>query len=163
MTEIIDKDGFRHNVGIIVCNDQGQLLWARRRGNPNAWQFPQGGINQGETPELAMWRELREELGLMPADVELLAQTRDWLTYNLPKRFQRRNQKPLCIGQKQKWFLLRLTAAESKVNLAQCEQPEFDQWGWVEYWYPVDEVIDFKRDVYQQVLKEFSPIFNLQA
>jgi len=107
---VIDPDGFRPNVGIILTNDAGQVLWARRI-NQNAWQFPQGGINSNETPEQALYRELNEEVGLEQQDVKILACTRGWLRYRLPQRLVRTHSQPLCIGQKQKWFLLRLVSA----------------------------------------------------
>lgn len=153
---VIDGDGFRPNVGIIVANDQGQVLWARRYGH-DAWQFPQGGIVDGETPEQAMYRELKEEIGLEPQDVKILAQTRGWLRYRLPRRFIRNDKPPVCIGQKQKWFLLRLTGSESRVRLDVQKPAEFDHWRWVSYWYPLDQVVSFKREVYRKALKELLP------
>lgn len=156
MSSIIDRHGFRQNVGIIVCNEAGKLLLARRAGTQNAWQFPQGGIQQGEIPLQAMWRELNEELGLQPTDVELLAESKQWLKYYLPKRYQRRGQKPLCVGQSQRWFLLRLKSDASRINLQQVSEPEFDHWEWVDYWFPVSAVIEFKHDVYKKILEEFS-------
>ncbi len=157
---VIDRQGFRLNVGIIIVNDQGQLLWARRHGNPNAWQFPQGGINANETLAEAMYRELHEELGLSPEHVEIIAKTKGWLRYRLPKHFRRYDSKPLCIGQKQKWFLLRLSDSEDKITLDHCDKPEFDQWKWVDYWFPLEQVISFKKSVYRKVLKEFSRWVN---
>ncbi|WP_207062297.1 RNA pyrophosphohydrolase [Motiliproteus sp. SC1-56] len=150
---MIDSDGFRPNVGIILCNDLGQVLWARRIGQ-DAWQFPQGGINDNETPEQAMYRELKEEVGLDPGDVELISCTRGWLRYRLPKRMIRYHSRPLCIGQKQKWFLLRLIADEGLVSFAHSPKPEFDGWRWVSYWYPLSQVISFKREVYRKAMKE---------
>ena len=97
---MIDDDGYRPNVGIVICNRQGQVLWARRFGQ-HSWQFPQGGINPGETAEQAMYRELFEEVGLHRKDVRILASTRNWLRYKLPKRLVRGDTKPVCIGQKQ--------------------------------------------------------------
>ncbi|NND66808.1 MAG: RNA pyrophosphohydrolase, partial [Halioglobus sp.] len=114
---MIDRDGFRPNVGIMLANNSGQLLWARRVGGRDAWQFPQGGIKQGESPSEALYRELREEVGLEPEAVEVLGTTRGWLRYRLPERFIRKDQKPLCIGQKQKWFLLKLLEEDSAVRL----------------------------------------------
>ncbi|WP_406664417.1 RNA pyrophosphohydrolase [Gallaecimonas sp. GXIMD1310] len=151
---MIDNDGFRPNVGIVICNTQGQVMWARRRGQ-HSWQFPQGGINDGESAEQAMYRELWEEVGLKRKDVKILTVSRHWLRYRLPKRMVRREQSPVCIGQKQKWFLLQLTSPESAINLAACGHPEFDDWRWVSYWYPVRQVVAFKRDVYRRVMKEF--------
>jgi len=154
---MIDAQGFRPNVGIVICDDRGRLLWARRVGGRNAWQFPQGGIQEGETAEQALYRELEEEVGLTAADVEMLASTRGWLRYRLPKRYQRRGQQPLCIGQKQRCFLLRLRSAEDAVCLDQNAKPEFDHWRWVSYWYPLGQVVYFKREVYRRALKELAP------
>lgn len=151
---MIDSEGFRANVGIIVCNDHNQLLWCRRKGTVDAWQFPQGGISTDESNEQAMYRELHEELGLEASSVQLMACTKDWLHYRLPKRFQRLEQKPLCIGQKQKWYLLRLTADESNIKLDLSPKPEFEEWRWVEPDYPAKHVISFKRNVYESALKE---------
>jgi len=152
----IDTDGFRANVGIILSNDDGELLLAGRIGS-KGWQFPQGGMLTDESPEEAMYRELYEEVGLTTADVDILGETNDWLRYRLPKRFVRRDQVPLCVGQKQRWFLLRLKCADGKVNLEQSDTPEFNRWRWVEFWRPVKEVIYFKRRVYAQALHELGP------
>jgi len=153
---VIDSDGFRPNVGIMLANDQGQLLWARRVGGHDAWQFPQGGISAGESPEQALYRELYEEVGLAREAVEVLGSTKGWLRYRLPRRYLREGQKPLCIGQKQKWFLLRLLQEDAAVQLDQNEKPEFDHWQWVSYWYPLDQVISFKREVYRRAMKELA-------
>lgn len=154
---MIDANGYRANVGIVISNGRGQVLLARRVGGADAWQFPQGGIDQHETPEQAMYRELHEEVGLLPEHVKLIAVTASWLNYKLPKQFIRERQSPLCIGQKQKWFLLQLIADDSAICLDAVNPAEFDHWEWVSYWYPLNQVIDFKRDVYRQALKELSP------
>ena len=153
---MIDSDGFRANVGIVLANDRGQVLWARRVGGRDAWQFPQGGINAGESPEEALYRELHEEVGLLPQQVEVLGATRGWLRYRLPKRFIRKGQNPVCIGQKQKWFLLRMLEDDKAVKLDLNAKPEFDYWRWVSYWYPLDQVISFKREVYRRAMKELA-------
>ncbi len=153
---MIDADGFRPNVGIIIHNDAGRVLWARRIGQ-DAWQFPQGGIKAHESPVDALYRELREELGLSPVHVELVGQTRDWLRYRLPRRYIRRRPGTTCIGQKQRWFLLRLLGGEDDVQVDASEQPEFDYWKWVNYWHPTREVVFFKRGVYRRALKELAP------
>ncbi len=152
---MIDSEGFRPNVGIILSNSKGRVLWAKRIGQ-NAWQFPQGGIRVGETAEAALYRELNEELGLLPEHVTVLGGTRNWLRYRLPKRYIRQHNNPVCIGQKQKWFVLQLTAADSKVRFDATDKPEFDSWRWVDYWHPLREVVYFKRDVYKRALRELS-------
>ena len=154
---VIDADGFRPNVGIIICNQERRLFWGRRVGQ-DAWQFPQGGIRRDESPKEAMFRELQEEVGLKPDQVEILGSTRGWLRYRLPDRFIRRHCSPLCIGQKQRWFMLRVMCGESDFCLDWSEKPEFDHWRWVRYWYPVDRVVYFKRGVYARALKELAPL-----
>ncbi|MCC5873190.1 MAG: RNA pyrophosphohydrolase [Gammaproteobacteria bacterium] len=154
---MIDRDGFRPNVGIILANDHGQVLWARRVGGRDAWQFPQGGIQAEETPEEAMYRELWEEVGLTPEAVKVVACTRGWLRYRLPRRMLRNNTTPKFVGQKQKWFLLRMEAADGAVCVSACDKPEFDFWRWVSYWYPLGQVVSFKRDVYRRALAELAP------
>ena len=155
--DLIDGEGFRSNVGIIVCDTRGLLLIGGRVGQ-NAWQFPQGGIKSGESAEQAMFRELHEEIGLRPHDVDVLGCTRDWLRYRLPEQFIRRNVHPLCIGQKQRWYLLRLTGTETGLRFNTTATPEFDRWRWTNFWDPVREVIFFKRRVYAQALKELGPL-----
>lgn len=155
LSALVDKEGFRPNVGIIICNREGKVFWAKRVGQ-QAWQFPQGGIDAGESPLVAMYRELYEEVGLERSDVVLLAETKGWLRYRLPRRLVRKGSNPRCIGQKQKWFLLELLAEEERIRFDRADKPEFDDWAWVSYWYPVNQVIDFKRDVYRKALKEVS-------
>lgn len=156
---MIDLDGYRPNVGIILSNDRGRLLWARRIGQ-NAWQFPQGGIRGDETPLEALFRELNEELGLVPEQVDVIGNTRGWLRYRLPRRYIRQNDKPVCIGQKQVWYLLRLLAEDNDVCLSLSPRPEFDHWRWVNYWYPVRNVVPFKRRVYARALRELEPLLK---
>lgn len=154
---MIDEDGFRFNVGIIVTDGLGQVLWAKRR-KQNAWQFPQGGLMVDENPEEALFRELYEELGLEASDVQIMGCTRGWLHYRLPEHLLRHHIQPLCIGQKQKWYMLRLIGSEEKVHLNATESPEFDRWRWVHYWYPIRQVIAFKRHVYRRALEELAPL-----
>ncbi len=157
---MIDKRGFRLNVGIILANEKKQVFWGKRLKAQDAWQFPQGGVDPYETLEETMYRELQEELGLNAEDVALLGVTRRWLYYRLPYCYQRHKQKPLCIGQKQKWFLLQLTAEESKINLESTNSPEFEKWQWVDYWHPISKVISFKRAIYSKALTELRPVLN---
>lgn len=156
---MIDADGFRANVGIILCNEEDRVFWARRVGR-SGWQFPQGGVQRDESAEQAMYRELREEVGLAPEHVDVLGSTRRWLRYRLPEQYLRRESKPLCIGQKQRWFLLRFKGSETDFVLDACDTPEFDQWRWVDYWTPASEVIFFKRKVYRRALCELEPLLT---
>lgn len=153
---VIDGDGYRINVGIVLTNQKGQLFWGRRI-NQDAWQFPQGGLHEEETIEETLYRELHEEIGLEPADVVITAQSKNWITYRLPKRLIRSYSSPICIGQKQKWFLLQCISADSKIKLDVSIKPEFDHWQWVNYWFPLNQVVPFKREVYRAVLLEFAP------
>lgn len=157
LLENIDTAGFRANVGIIVADALGAVLIGGRIGQ-SGWQFPQGGIRHGESPEEAMYRELEEEIGLCSADVQVIGRTRDWLHYRLPEQFVRRNASPVCIGQKQRWFLLRMTGPESRLRLDASPEPEFDRWRWVGWWEPVRTVIYFKRHVYARALQELAPL-----
>ncbi|MEN8259706.1 MAG: RNA pyrophosphohydrolase [Pseudomonadota bacterium] len=150
---MIDAKGYRLNVGIVLCNDDGKVFWARRAG-VDSWQFPQGGIKQDEAPEVAMYRELYEETGLLGEHVELIGRTKQWLRYELPDRYIRKKSQPLCIGQKQIWYLLRLISSEDKVRLDRSEKPEFDGWRWVDFWHPLNDVVYFKKRVYRKALTE---------
>jgi putative (di)nucleoside polyphosphate hydrolase len=152
---MIDEYGFRPNVGIVLCNPDGLVFWGRRTGQ-DGWQFPQGGMKPSETPQDALYRELKEEVGLDSRHVEILARTQDWLHYEIPAHYRRAAGGPFR-GQKQIWFLLKLVGQESDVCLTDCDRPEFDAWRWIEYWRTLDEIIQFKRDVYRQALAELAP------
>ena len=157
MSDLIDQDGFRANIGIVLMGADGQLFLGRRTGG-RGWQFPQGGMRRGESTEESLFRELNEEIGLTADDVQVVGRTRYWLRYRLPGRYLRRHERPLCVGQKQRWFLLRLCSSESRVRFDTTAQPEFDHWRWVDYWQPVREVIYFKRAVYTRALHELAPL-----
>ena len=154
---MIDPDGYRPNVGIVLLNSERQVFWAQLVNN-DGWQFPQGGMRTDETPVEAMYRELQEETGLLRPHVELLGSTPGWLRYRLPKRYQRQFSRPLCIGQKQVWFLLRFLADDSAFSLGRTEEPEFCNYRWVDFWYPADNVITFKRRVYRKALSMLEPL-----
>jgi putative (di)nucleoside polyphosphate hydrolase len=157
---VIDEEGFRSNVGIILANEHNQLFWAQRIGQ-NAWQFPQGGIKKEESLDAALYRELYEEIGLREDQVSWLGETDHWLRYRLPRRLVRSEVNPVCVGQKQKWVALRFIGNESDIQFNTSSSPEFEAWAWVSYWYPLREVVSFKREVYRQALKELAPIiFN---
>jgi putative (di)nucleoside polyphosphate hydrolase len=155
--DFIDEQGFRANVGIILTDGRGQVLIAGRRGR-TGWQFPQGGVQGDESAEAAMYRELQEEVGLSADDVSLAGATQDWLRYRLPDRYIQRERHPVCIGQKQRWFLLHLVADPGKLRFDLSAEPEFDRCRWVDYWRPVKEVIYFKRQVYVRALTELGPL-----
>ena len=152
---MLDRDGYRPNVGIILSNLRNEVFWGKRV-REHSWQFPQGGIKLGETPVQAMYRELHEEVGLLPSHVKILGRTRDWLRYEVPEQWLKRDWRGSYRGQKQIWFLLRLVGRDCDVHLRASEKPEFDAWRWNDYWVPLDSVIDFKRDVYQQALSELA-------
>ena len=152
---MLDRDGFRPNVGIILLNQRSQVFWGKRI-RTHSWQFPQGGIDRGENPEQAMFRELHEEVGLFPQHVHVLARTRDWLRYEVPDRFIRRDARGHYKGQKQIWFLLQLVGHDWDLNLRATDHPEFDAWRWNDYWVPLDVVVEFKRGVYEMALTELS-------
>jgi putative (di)nucleoside polyphosphate hydrolase len=152
---MLDRDGFRPNVGIVLLNQRNQVFWGKRI-RTHSWQFPQGGIKYGETPEQAMFRELHEEVGLVPEHVRIVARTRDWLRYEVPDHYIRRDARGHYRGQKQIWFLLQLMGRDSDMNLRATDHPEFDAWRWNEYWVPLELVIEFKRNVYQMALTELA-------
>jgi len=152
---MLDREGFRPNVGIILLNQRNQVFWGKRI-RTHSWQFPQGGIDRGETPEQAMIRELHEEVGLKPEHVRIVARTRDWLRYEVPDRFIRRDARGFYKGQKQIWFLLQMVAPDHHLNLRATDHPEFDAWRWNDYWVPLDVVVEFKRGVYEMALTELS-------
>jgi len=156
MSDVIDRDGFRHNVGIVLMHE-GKVFLGRRTGG-RGWQFPQGGVREGETPEEAVFRELGEEIGVGRGSVALVGATSGWLRYRLPPRFIRRNQHPLCIGQMQRWFLLKLTDEDVRFDFGRTDEPEFDRWRWAAWWEPVREVIYFKRPVYASALTELAAL-----
>ena len=155
---MIDKQGFRANVGIVLMNDHGRVFYGKRLGMPG-WQFPQGGIEKNETAEQAMYRELQEETGLESKHVDLIGATRNWLRYRLPKKLVRRDKRPVCIGQKQIWFLLRLLGCETDVKLDRSpDEQAFEEWRWIDYWEPQRLVVPFKREVYERALKELAEV-----
>ena len=157
---MLDREGYRPNVGIVLLNSRNEVFWGKRVGQ-HSWQFPQGGIQHGESPEQAMYRELHEEVGLLPEHVQIIGRTRDWLRYDVPEEYLRRQhatraQRTAYRGQKQIWFLLRLVGLDSDIQLRASDHPEFDAWRWVPFWIQLDAVIDFKREVYELALSELA-------
>ncbi len=158
---MLDREGYRPNVGIILCNANNEVFWGKRI-REHSWQFPQGGIKRGETPEQAMFRELHEEVGLRPEHVRILGRTKGWLRYEVPTHWIKREWRGSYKGQKQIWFLLRLVGRDSDVSLRATSKPEFDAWRWNEYWVPLDAVIEFKRTVYEQALNELVRFLGIE-
>ena len=154
---MIDAEGFRLNVGVILSNGKEKIFLAKRI-NKDAWQFPQGGLNAGESLEEALFREVKEEIGLTKDAVKIISSTKNWLRYKLPKKLIR-DVEPTCIGQKQKWYLLDFLGDDSLFYFNNSIKPEFDGWQWVNYWYPLRQVIAFKREVYRRALDELAPAF----
>jgi putative (di)nucleoside polyphosphate hydrolase len=157
---MLDREGYRPNVGIVLLNSRNEVFWGKRVGQ-HSWQFPQGGIAHGESPEQAMFRELHEEVGLLPEHVQIIGRTRDWLRYDVPEEYLRRQHatrvhRAAYRGQKQIWFLIRLIGLDTDIQLRATEHPEFDAWRWVPFWIQLDAVIGFKREVYQLALSELA-------
>jgi putative (di)nucleoside polyphosphate hydrolase len=157
---MLDRDGYRPNVGIILVNGRNEVFWGKRI-REHSWQFPQGGIKRGETPEQAMFRELEEETGLKSEHVKVLGRTREWLRYEVPDHWVRREWRGHYRGQKQIWFLVKLVGRDTDVDLRASGHPEFDAWRWNDYWVPLDSVIEFKREVYRLALNELSRLLVL--
>jgi putative (di)nucleoside polyphosphate hydrolase len=150
-----DLPFYRLAVGIMLLNPAGLAFVGRRIDMPAglaAWQMPQGGIDPGETPRQAAFRELAEEVGT--AKAEFLAETRGWLHYDLPTDIASRMWGGRWRGQRQKWFLMRFTGGDADINPA-TEHPEFDAWEWVEPGRLSDLIVPFKRQLYRDVLVEF--------
>ena len=146
----------RLGVGIALLNHENKVFVGKRIDNPaNSWQMPQGGVDHDEDYLFAAYRELREETGIK--NVELIKELDGFTTYKLPTNLLGIIWKGKYKGQKQKWFLLRLKCREEDVDVLHSGHPEFDGWRWVSYWYPVRQVVSFKRDVYRRVMKEFAP------
>ena len=157
----IKEKGYRLNVGIIVANSDGKLLYCKRKNSDN-WQFPQGGIDRNEDPFLAALRELYEEVGIQKDKVNLIKESENWYKYNLPKKYKKNNFLWNDFkGQKQKWFLFKLIE-EVMIDLNNENNPEFDEFDWVDYWKPLDEIVEFKREIYKKVLSELESAYKLE-
>lgn len=146
---------YRPCVGICLMNDQGQVFVAERLDTPGAWQMPQGGIDKGEKPEDAALRELEEEIGT--AKATYLGCTQDWLTYDLPDHLIGKVWKGKYRGQKQLWFAYRFDGTDSDINI-ETDHPEFGRWQWVELERTVDLIVEFKRDIYAELVTQFASL-----
>ena len=149
---------YRSNVGIMMVNKTGYIFVGQRLdNNQNAWQMPQGGIDAGEDPETAAYRELLEETGVNQQNVRFLASSSRWLSYDLPEDLIPTLWNGKFRGQKQKWFLFKFLGKDKDINIA-TEHPEFSKWKWISKENLLEEIVPFKKSVYENVLKEFKNI-----
>ena len=151
-----DLQRYRPNVAIVLANPEGRVLIARRC-DSDAWQFPQGGVALGEPPEDALFRELEEEVGVPARLIKLVAETSRWRRYRIPAEYRKRPDLNAFMGQQQKWYLLEFLGSDRDIRLDREAHPEFDAWKWVNYWYPVRTIVNFKRQVYAAAMKELAP------
>ena len=153
----IDAEGYRANVGIILMNSDKRLMLGRRI-DSKGWQFPQGGIDEGETPEQALYRELYEETGIKKDKVEIISISRKWLVYHIPHVYQRFNKK--YDGAMQKWFLLKFVGDNQDIDLNVFNHAEFDGWKWADKKTAINNVIRFKKGVYESIFNEFDDVLK---
>jgi len=157
---LLEQKEYRPNVAVIIVNLSGKVLWCQRKQH-DGWQFPQGGIDKGETPVEAALRETKEEVGLDEHDIEIVYESQQWFKYKVPK--EKRTgyfTKKIFFGQKQKWFLARLLSDENKIDLNAYRPIEFDKWVWANYWHPINAVVSFKKETYRQALLSILPEYN---
>ena len=147
------KEGYRPNVAMVVLNSKNKVLICRRT-NTKTWQFPQGGVDNNENLEKAMYRELLEEGGLRKDDVQYIGESEDTIIYDIPKTIRSKVLGGKFKGQEQKWFLLRIKNDDHEIRLDYEAFPEFDTFEWVSFWQPIDRIVDFKREAYRKALSE---------
>ena len=148
-----NNEGYRPNVAMVVINSTNKVLICRRK-NTKTWQFPQGGIDNGEDIKKAMYRELSEEVGLSKDDVSLVGESEGTITYDIPKTIRSKVLGGKFKGQEQKWFLLKLNKDNCEIKLDNEAYPEFDKYEWVSFWQPLNRIVDFKREAYRKALSE---------
>ena len=153
---------YRPNAAIIIFNKEGKLLWCKRK-TGDGWQFPQGGIDKGESPLDAIYRETYEEVGLSRNKINIIKENEKWINYDvpqdkIPRYFSFKNRK--FKGQSQKWFLAEFVGENRDINLNLHDQIEFTEWTWSSYWHPVAKGVEFKRKAYREVLTDLLPSYN---
>jgi len=156
-----NKDNYRPNVAIIIVNKAGKVLWCKRK-DGYGWQFPQGGLDNGESTVEAIYRETEEEVGLKKKDLRIIKENEDWFDYKvpehrIPKYFRFKNSK--FIGQTQKWFLAEFIGEDNAINLTLHDQIEFTEWTWSTYWHPIRGGVEFKREAYRKALSDLLPFY----
>lgn len=153
-----EESNYRLNVGLIIVNNYGKVLICKRK-NSNQWQFPQGGIDKGESPIEAAKREIFEEVGIKPSKIKVLGKIKDWVKYKIPKELAKKSfKKKGIVGQKQKWFIFKVKS-EACISFVNDPDNEFDDFAWVSYWRPIALIVSFKKEVYRNVLAELLPIY----
>ena len=153
-----EESNYRLNVGLIIVNTYGKVLICKRK-NSNQWQFPQGGIDEGESPIEAAKREIFEEVGIKPSKIKVLGKIKDWVKYEIPKELAKKSfKKKGIVGQKQKWFIFKIKS-EACISFVNDPDNEFDDFAWVSYWRPIALIVSFKNEVYRNVLAELLPIY----
>lgn len=153
-----EESNYRLNVGLIIVNTYGKVLICKRK-NSNQWQFPQGGIDEGESPIEAAKREIFEEVGIKPSKIKVLGKIKDWVKYKIPKELAKKSfKKKGIVGQKQKWFIFKIKS-EACISFVNDPDNEFDDFAWVSYWRPIALIVSFKKEVYRNVLAELLPIY----
>lgn len=154
--EDIAKLPYRKNVGVMLVNaDNDVFVGQRMDSEVPAWQMPQGGIDKGETAQTAALRELEEETGVSPELVTLVGETNGWISYDLPHDIVPKIWKGRFRGQEQKWFLLRFHGTDDQINI-EVDHQEFSEWRWLPFAELVENIVPFKRSVYEQVVSEFA-------
>jgi putative (di)nucleoside polyphosphate hydrolase len=162
MPDSFDRLPYRSGVGIMLVNAQGLVLVAQRIDMPSdAWQMPQGGIDKGEAPIEAAWREMKEEIGTDRA--ELMAESHDWFTYDLPRDLAPRLWRGRFRGQRQKWFAFRFTGADRDIDITSNDHPEFSAWRWASMADLPLLIVPFKQRLYQQLVDEFRPLIERRS
>ncbi|KQW86575.1 RNA pyrophosphohydrolase [Brevundimonas sp. Root1279] len=153
-----DLANYRPNVGVVLFHPDGRVWYGRRAGTPGPhnWQFPQGGVDDGEDLEAAARRELAEETGVTSA--ELIARTEDWIAYDFPADYGGTKHARGWAGQKQQWFAFRFTGDEAEIDLNQHDEIEFDAWRWGTLSEAPDLIVPFKRDAYERMVSVFAPL-----